>query len=109
MYKNDKVIRRYSASYKLKILKRNNIKISMTEENRCCENALAERVNGILKDEFYLDQTFNSLQYAKRAARNVINLYNSISYITLLDYIYLLTIKHLKWNIQLQRKSIFNQ
>jgi putative transposase len=27
----------------------------MTEENHCYENAIAERVNGILKDEFYLD------------------------------------------------------
>jgi putative transposase len=27
----------------------------MTEHNNCYENALAERVNGILKDEFYLD------------------------------------------------------
>jgi putative transposase len=31
----------------------------MTEENHCYENAIAERVNGILKDEFYLDQTFD--------------------------------------------------
>jgi len=29
----------------------------MTEENHCYENAIAERVNGILKDEFYLDQS----------------------------------------------------
>ena len=28
----------------------------MTEENHCYENAMAERVNGILKDEFYLDR-----------------------------------------------------
>jgi len=33
-------------------LKRKKITISMTEENHCYENALAERVNGILKDEF---------------------------------------------------------
>ncbi len=26
----------------------------------CYENAIAERVNGILKDEFYLDQCFYS-------------------------------------------------
>ena len=30
----------------------------MTEENHCYENAMAERVKGILKDEFYLDQVF---------------------------------------------------
>lgn len=33
----------------------NSIKISVTEDNHCYENAIAERVNGILKDEFYLD------------------------------------------------------
>ncbi len=49
----------------------------MTEENHCYENALAERVNGILKDEFYLDQTFASVVQAKRATKNAIKLYNS--------------------------------
>ena len=58
-------------------LKRKKIAISMTEENHCYENALAERVNGILKDEFYLDQTFASVEEAKRATKNAIKLYNS--------------------------------
>jgi len=58
-------------------LKRKKIAISMTEENHCYENALAERVNGILKDEFYLDQTFTSVEEAKRATKNAIKLYNS--------------------------------
>ncbi len=40
----------------------------MTEENHCYENAIAERVNGILKDEFYLDQCFFSTANAKKAA-----------------------------------------
>jgi putative transposase len=49
----------------------------MTKENHCYENALAERVNGILKDKFYLVQTFNSVEEAKRATKNAIKLYNS--------------------------------
>ena len=32
----------------------------MTEENHCYENAMAERVNGILKQEYGLDETFNN-------------------------------------------------
>ena len=56
---------------------RKNIGNSMPEENHCYENALAERVNGILKDEFYLDQTFASVEEAKRATKNAIKLYNS--------------------------------
>ncbi len=68
----------YCSNVYTQILIRKNIKISMTEENHCYENALAERVNGILKDEFYLDQTFDSIQHAKRATKNAINLYNEI-------------------------------
>ena len=76
----------YCSNVYTQILKRNNIKISMTEENHCYENAIAERVNGILKDEFYLDQTFDSIQNAKRATKNAINLYNQIRLHVSLDY-----------------------
>ena len=58
----------------------------MTEENHCYENAIAERVNGILKDEFYLDQTFDSVQHTKRATKSAINLYNQIRLHVSLDY-----------------------
>mgnify|MGYP003625154618 CR=1 FL=1 len=67
-------------------LKRKKIAISMTEENHCYENALAERVNGILKDEFYLDQTFACAVQAKRATKNAIKLYNSKRLHLSLDY-----------------------
>jgi len=76
----------YCSNVYTKILKRKNIEISMTEENHCYENAIAERVNGILKDEFYLDQTFDSLQHAKRATKNAINLYNQLRLHLSLDY-----------------------
>ena len=68
----------YCSNVYTQILKRNKIGISMTEENHCYENAMAERVNGILKDEFYLDQTFDCVQHAKRATKNAINLYNEV-------------------------------
>jgi hypothetical protein len=58
-------------------LKNRKILISMTEENHCYENAVAERVNGILKDEFYLDQCFFSTEHAKKAAKNAIDIYNN--------------------------------
>ncbi|WBL20875.1 IS3 family transposase [Zunongwangia sp. HRR-M8] len=76
----------YCSNVYTQILKRNNIGISMTEENHCYENAMAERLNGILKDEFYLDQTLDSLQHAKRATKNAINLYNQIRLHLSLDY-----------------------
>ncbi|WP_317166386.1 IS3 family transposase [Yeosuana marina] len=76
----------YCSNVYTQILKRNKIDISMTEENHCYENAIAERVNGILKDEFYLDQTFDNVAHAKRATKNAINLYNEIRLHLSLDY-----------------------
>lgn len=67
----------YCSNVYTQILKRKKIEISMTEENHCYENAMAERVNGILKDEFYLDQTFTSVVQAKKATKNAIKLYNN--------------------------------
>lgn len=58
----------------------------MTEENHCYENAMAGRVNGLLKDEFYLDQTFASMVHAKNAIKNAIKLYNSKRLHLYLDY-----------------------
>ena len=60
-----------------KLLKKNNIRISMTEQNHVYENALAERVNGILKDEFLLGETLQSYQVARKMARQAIDIYNN--------------------------------
>ena len=76
----------YCSNVYTQILKRKKIDISMTEENHCYENTMAERVNGILKDEFYLDQTFANGAHAKRAAKNAINLYNEIRLHLSLDH-----------------------
>ena len=58
----------------------------MTEENHCYENALAQHVNGILKEEFYIDQTITNTAHAKRAAKNAIKLDNEIRLHLSLDY-----------------------
>jgi len=60
------------------LLKENNIRISMTEENHCYENSMAERVNGILKDEFMLDAEFKDEAQALQAVRQAINTYNTL-------------------------------
>lgn len=49
---------------------------SMTDESHCYQNAIAERVNGILKDEFNLDSTFQSFMEAQTAVRVAIEVYN---------------------------------
>ena len=48
----------------------------MTEENHVYENAIAERVNGILKAEFLLGEKLQSFQVAKELVRESINTYN---------------------------------
>lgn len=67
----------YCSNHYVDKLKKHGIQISMTEEHHCYENAIAERVNGILKDEFYLDQCFYSTSHACNAAKNAIEIYNS--------------------------------
>lgn len=52
------------------------IQLSMTEKGDPYENAIAERVNGILKYEFDLRQTFNSHESAEHAVHDAIKMYN---------------------------------
>ena len=51
--------------------------ISMTEEMHCYENAKAERVNGILKQEYYLGGSFRTKQQAVGAVDQAVYLYNT--------------------------------
>jgi len=69
-------------------LRKAGVSISMTEENHVYENALAERVNGILKGEFLLGECLPSYKMACKMVKEVINIYNnerlhmSINYMT---------------------------
>jgi transposase InsO family protein len=60
----------------VKLLRDNNIKISMTENGDPLENAVAERINGIMKDEYLLDKTVNNIKQAKQILKDVVTLYN---------------------------------
>lgn len=61
----------------VKRLMKRNMTISMTEVNHCYENAMAERVNGILKQEYDLDQIFKTKQQAISAFDQAIDIYNN--------------------------------
>lgn len=60
----------------------------MTENSDPYENAVAERVNGILKDEFDLGRTFQNIHQANSVVQESIALYNgkrphsSLGYLT---------------------------
>ena len=51
---------------------------SMTEELHCYENSVAERVNGILKSEYFLDVEFKDAETALNAVRHVVHVYNDL-------------------------------
>jgi putative transposase len=61
----------------VKRLRERGLPISMTELNHCAENALAERMNGILKQEYGLGMEFATKTAAHQAARQGIELYNT--------------------------------
>lgn len=58
------------------VLKQRGLSISMTEKDHCAENAMAERVNGILKQEYGLNDGFRTKQDAYRAFDEAVWLYN---------------------------------
>ena len=60
----------------IEMLKSAGIGISMTEQNHCYENAQAERLNGILKQEYGLGGRFRSKSDALAAVRQAVQLYN---------------------------------
>lgn len=57
-------------------LKERGLCISMTEIMHCYENSLAERVNGILKGEYNLDQRFRTKAQARKAFEQSVWIYN---------------------------------
>jgi transposase InsO family protein len=59
------------------LMQKYKMEVSMTEENHCYENAVAERVNGILKQEFLLDEKFKDRATALKAVRQAIDSYNN--------------------------------
>ncbi len=66
----------YCSNQYTELLQQKGIKISMAAKGDCYENALAERVNGILKDEFNLDITFKNKAQAIKAVHQSIYIYN---------------------------------
>jgi len=75
IHHSDRGIQYCSNTY-VDILKAMTIKISMTEKKDAYENSVAERVNGILKSEFNIDQSFKSFQIAETIIENSIRIYN---------------------------------
>ena len=76
IHHSDRGLQYCSKDYVLMTAK-NNIKLSMTENGDPYENALAERMNRTIKEEFGMDRKLKSKQQVKQLVEESIFLYNS--------------------------------
>jgi transposase InsO family protein len=75
IHHSDRGLQYCSHTY-VQLLTKNSVQISMTEEQHVYENAQAERVNGILKNEFLLGETLKSFEVAQQLVKDAIHIYN---------------------------------
>lgn len=71
----------------ISVLESNQIQISMSARGNPYENASAERVNGILKSEFYLDRCFSDLAEVEFVVKDTIRVYNNLRPHASCDYL----------------------
>lgn len=76
VHHSDRGLQYCSRDY-IKQLADNGIAVSMTENGDPYENAVAERINGILKSEFDLYKTFKNFEQAKDWIDQAIEIYNN--------------------------------
>lgn len=67
----------YCCAGYVELLEEHGLRISMTEQNHCYENAKAERLNGILKSEYGLGGTLRGIDEARRLCAEAVCLYNT--------------------------------
>lgn len=67
----------YCADGYQKTLIKNNISCSMTNNGDPYENAVAERINGILKQEFMIDNYHKDIATMKQVVKEAIEIYNN--------------------------------
>lgn len=66
----------YCSDLYVKLLQSHKIRISMTEKCEPTENAIAERVNGIMKEEYLNFHSVSTLMEAREAVKLSVELYN---------------------------------
>lgn len=67
----------YCSEEYISLLKRNDIRISMSSPGNPYENAVAERVNGIVKTEFSLDGYFKTIEQVRQVVKETVAVYNN--------------------------------
>lgn len=77
MHHSDKGVQYCCHAY-IKLLNDRKIGISMTSKYDPYENAIAERINGTLKNEFNLDDGLPTYVYAQREVNKTVRIYNEL-------------------------------
>lgn len=77
----------YCCSLYIQMLSDSNIFPSMTQSGSPYENALAERINGILKHEFHAGRIYQNFKEAKKSITRIISIYNSIRPHSSIDFL----------------------
>lgn len=67
----------YCSSQYVKLLQDYDVQISMTENGDPLENAIAERINGIIKEEYLHTYEVENIEQAKQLLKDVVTLYNN--------------------------------
>jgi transposase InsO family protein len=76
IHHSDRGIQYCSKEY-VSVLTRHGMEISMTDDGNVYENAIAERINGILKEEFGIGEGLKSYEQASRYIKQSIEIYNT--------------------------------
>jgi len=66
----------YCSTLYVNLLRENHIKSSMTQRGDPLENAMAERVNGIIKGEYLFSYKCNNIEDARKLLTQAVSLYN---------------------------------
>lgn len=95
------------------LLAKLNFKTSMTSELHCYDNSVAERINGILKQEFGLGNILPDLEAARLLLTNGVKIYNSERLHTNLgfktpDHVYVMKNTSLKFDKISNHQEIVN-
>jgi putative transposase len=103
IHHSDRGLQYCSAAY-TGLLQQQHIQISMTQDGSPYDNAIAERINGILKDEYGLDDIYEDISQVQKEVKQAVWSYNeqrphlSNHYLTPRQMHQQNTLKPKKWN-----------
>lgn len=78
IHHSDRGVQYCCAGY-VELLQSAHIQISMTQDGSPYDNAIAERINGILKQQFILDRTFDNYAQIEQVLPQYIQAYNQLT------------------------------